>query len=52
MSSVEETVHIEGVEPDRSLATICKITNIYPIVGADLIVLAEIQGWEVHCKEG
>lgn len=51
MSSVVETVHVEGVEPDRSLATICRIRNIYPIAGADLIVLAEIQGWRCIVKK-
>lgn len=39
------------VEPDRSLVTICKIKNIYPICGADLIVLAEVDGWKCIVKK-
>jgi RNA ligase (TIGR02306 family) len=47
----EEVKTVECVEADRSLATICRIKNIYPISGADLIVLAEIQGWKCIVKK-
>ena len=36
---------------DRTLASIVRVKKIYPIAGADLIVLAEIKGWRCVVKK-
>ncbi|AYV80054.1 MAG: RNA ligase [Gaeavirus sp.] len=40
-----EDIEITSVNPDRVLASIVRITSITPIIGADRIVIAEIDGW-------
>lgn len=40
-----------SAEPERSLATICRITGIADISGADSIVLAQVQGWKCIVKK-
>jgi len=35
---------------ERKLATVVKITDIQPIVGADAIVVASVKGWKVVVK--
>ena len=37
---------------ERKLATVVKIVDIQPIVGADAIVVASVKGWKVVVKKG
>jgi RNA ligase (TIGR02306 family) len=37
---------------ERKLASVVKITDIQPIVGADAIVVAKVKGWNVVVKKG
>jgi RNA ligase (TIGR02306 family) len=37
---------------ERKLATVVKIADIQPIVGADAIVVASVKGWKVVVKKG
>lgn len=41
---------LQTVESDRALASIVRVAKLYPIVGADLIVLAQIKGWKCIVK--
>lgn len=40
------------VESDRALASICMITKLLPIEGAERIVMAQIKGWKCIVKVG
>lgn len=44
--SILETTLLNAVEADRILASIVRIDTIIPIVGADRVVVAEIEGWK------
>ena len=37
---------------ERKLASVVKIVDILPIVGADAIVVAKVKGWNVVVKKG
>jgi RNA ligase (TIGR02306 family) len=37
---------------ERKLATVVKIVDIQPIIGADAIVVASVKGWKVVVKKG
>lgn len=39
------------MEPERKLASVVKILDIQPIVGADAIVVATVKGWKVVVKK-
>lgn len=43
---------VNSVKSDRKLVTIVKVQNLKPIQGADLIEIAEIEGWDCVVKKG